>query len=398
MRAHGLVTRLQPFASTIFAEMTELAARTGAVNLGQGFPDTDGPIGMLEIARSAIAGGHNQYPPGSGIPELRQAVAEQRATRYGVTHDPDTEVLITVGATEAISAALLGLVQPGDEVLLIEPYYDSYAAAVALAGANRRCVPLVAEGNRFALDLDAVAGAITPATRALLLNSPHNPTGTVLHRSELAALAALAVAHDLLVITDEVYEHLVFDTAQHVPIATFPGMAQRTLSVSSAGKTFSVTGWKIGWVCGPANLVAATRAAKQFLTFVGGAPFQPAVAHALSAEHAWVAAHRAALQDKQHRLATGLRAAGFGVRRSEGTYFVCADVRPLGYSDGLRFCRELPSRAGVVAVPVQAFVDDPAPWRHLVRFAFCKRDEVLDEAIARLIAAGFVRSEIFDNH
>ncbi|MGH4010284.1 MAG: aminotransferase class I/II-fold pyridoxal phosphate-dependent enzyme, partial [Pseudonocardiaceae bacterium] len=246
----------------------------------------------------------------------------------------------------------------------------------------------VADGDRFALDLDALAGAITPATRALILNSPHNPTGTVLRRDELGALSALAVEHDLLVIADEVYEHLVFDGAQHLPIATLPGMAQRTLSVSSAGKTFSVTGWKIGWVCGPAQLVAAVRAAKQFLTFVGGAPFQPAVAHALRAEHDWVAAHRAALQDKQQRLATGLAAAGFGVRRCEGTYFVCADIRPLGYSDGLQFCRELPERAGVVAVPVQAFVDDPAPWRHLVRFAFCKRDEVLDEAISRLTSAG----------
>ncbi len=388
MRTHGLVPRLQPFTSTIFAEMTAVAARTGAVNLGQGFPDTDGPAGMLEVARSAIAGGCNQYPPGSGIPELRSAIAEHQAARYGLVHDPDSEVLVTVGATEAISAALLALVQPGDEVLLVEPYYDSYAAAVALAGARRRSVALVADGDRFALDLDALAGAITPATRALILNSPHNPTGTVLRRVELEAFSALAVEHDLLVITDEVYEHLVFDGAQHLPIATLPGMAQRTLSVSSAGKTFSVTGWKIGWVCGPAQLVAAVRAAKQFLTFVGGAPFQPAVAHALRAEHDWVAAHRAALQDKQQRLATGLAAAGFGVRRCEGTYFVCADIRPLGYSDGLQFCRELPERAGVVAVPVQAFVDDPAPWRHLVRFAFCKRDEVLDEAISRLTSAG----------
>jgi N-succinyldiaminopimelate aminotransferase len=388
VRTHGLVPRLQPFTSTIFAEMTTLAVRTGAVNLGQGFPDTDGPAGMLEVARSAIASGHNQYPPGPGIPELRNAVAEQRAACYGLVHDPDTEVLITVGATEAISAALLALVQQGDEVLLIEPYYDSYPAAVALAGATRRCVPLVAEGDRFALDLDALAGAITPATRALLLNSPHNPTGTVLRRDELAALAALAVEHDLLVITDEVYEHLVFDGAQHLPIATFPGMAQRTLSVSSAGKTFSVTGWKIGWVCGPAHLVTAVRAAKQFLTFVGGAPLQPAVAHALRAEHDWVAAHRAALQDKQRRLAAGLRTAGLGVRRTEGTYFICADVRPLGYSDGLEYCRDLPARTGVVAIPVQVFVDAPAPWRHLVRFAFCKRDEVLDEAIARLASAG----------
>ena len=387
MRPHGLVPRLQPFTSTIFAEMTELAARTGAVNLGQGFPDTEGPAGMLEVARSAIAGGHNQYPPGSGIRELRTAVAEHQAARYHLRYDPDTEMLITVGATEAITAALLALVEQGDEVLLIEPYYDSYPAAVALAGAARRSVPLIPDGDRFALDIDALAAAITPATRVLVLNSPHNPTGTVLHRAELAALAALVVERDLLVITDEVYEHLVFDTAQHLPIATFPGMAQRTLSVSSAGKTFSVTGWKIGWVCGPAHLVTAVRAAKQFLTFVGGAPFQPAVAHALRAEHDWVAAQRAALQSKQHRLAAGLRAAGFGVHRSEGTYFVCADVRPLGYADGLRLCRELPARAGVVAVPVQVFVDDPRSWRHLVRFAFCKRVGVIDEAIDRLASA-----------
>jgi N-succinyldiaminopimelate aminotransferase len=383
-RNHGLVPRLQPLRSTIFTEMTALAVRTGAVNLGQGFPDTDGPAGMLEIARSAIASGHNQYPPGAGIPELRRAVAEQRAACYGLLHDPDTDVLVTVGATEAISAALLALVGQGDEVLLIEPYYDSYPAAIALAGATRRCVPLVSDGDRFALDLDAVRRAITPATKALLLNSPHNPTGTVLRCAELAALAVLAVEHDLLVITDEVYEHLVFDGAPHLPIATLPGMAQRTLSVSSAGKTFSVTGWKIGWVCGPAHLVAAVQAVKQFLTFVAGAPLQPAVAHALRAEHGWVAEHRAALQDKQRRLAAGLRAAGFGVLRCEGTYFICADVRPLGYCDGVEFCRELPARTGVVAIPVQVFVDDPAPWRHLVRFAFCKRDEVLDEAIARL--------------
>ena len=387
VRPHGLVPALQPFTSTIFAEMTALAIRTGAVNLGQGFPDTDGPAGMLERARSAIADGVNQYPPGPGIPELRRAVAEHRAVRYGLAFDPDTEVLITVGATEAISAALLALVDRGEEVLLIEPYYDSYAAAVALAGATRRCVPLVADGDRYVLDLDALLAAITPSTRALLLNSPHNPTGTVFTRDELAALAALVVEHDLLVITDEVYEHLVFDGAEHVAIATLPGMAQRTLSVSSAGKTFSVTGWKIGWVCGPAHLVAAVRTVKQFLTFVGGAPFQPAVAHALRAELVWVDKHRVALQDKQHRLAAGLRAAGFGVRRSEGTYFVCADIRPLGYSDGIEFCRALPTRAGVVAVPVQVFVDDPAAWRHVVRFAFCKRDEVLDEAVTRLAAA-----------
>ncbi|MGH3932679.1 MAG: pyridoxal phosphate-dependent aminotransferase [Pseudonocardiaceae bacterium] len=387
MRPHGLVPRLRPFTSTIFAEMTALAVRTGAVNLGQGFPDTDGPAGMLEAAQAAIAGGVNQYPPGPGIPELRTAVAEHRAARYGLVHDPDTEVLVTVGATEAISAALLALVDSGEQVLLVEPYYDSYAAAVAMAGATRRSVPLVVDGDRFALDLDALAAAITPATRALLVNSPHNPTGTVFTRSELTALAALAVEHDLLVITDEVYEHLVFDGAEHVAIATLPGMAQRTLSVSSAGKTFSVTGWKIGWICGPAQLVAAVRAAKQFLTFVGGAPFQPAVAHGLRTELGWVDKHRQDLQDKQQRLASGLRDAGFGVHRSQGTYFVCADIRALGYRDGIEFCRDLPTAAGVVAVPVQVFTDNPAPWRHLVRFAFCKRTEVLDEAVTRLTSA-----------
>jgi N-succinyldiaminopimelate aminotransferase len=388
VRPDGLVPRLRPFTSTIFAEMTALADRTGAVNLGQGFPDTDGPVGMLEVARSAIAEGVNQYPPNLGILDLRNAVAEHRAACYGLVHDPEFEILVTVGATEAISAALLAVVERGDEVLLIEPYFDSYAAAVAFTGATRRCVALICEQDRFALDLDAVAAAITPATRVLVLNSPHNPTGSVFTRAELAGLAALAIDHDLLVITDEVYEHLVFDGSEHVPIASLPGMAQRTLSVSSAGKTFSVTGWKIGWICGPADLVAAVRVAKQVLTFAAGAPLQPAVAYALRAELGWVDQQRAALQAKQQRLARGLRAAGFGVHRCEGTYFVCADIRPLGYSDGMKFCRDLPMLAGVVAVPVQVFVDTPPAWQHLVRFAFCKRDDVLDEAIARLASVG----------
>ncbi|MGI9062244.1 MAG: pyridoxal phosphate-dependent aminotransferase [Pseudonocardiaceae bacterium] len=388
MRPHGLVPRLEPFTSTIFAEMTALAVRTQAVNLGQGFPDTDGPAVMLDKARDAIANGMNQYPPGTGTPDLRAAVAADRA-RYGLVRDPDTEVLVTVGATEAISAALIALVQPGDEVLLVEPYYDSYPAAVAMAGAARRSVPLARDGDRFGLDVDALGAAITPATRAVLLNSPHNPTGTVFTRAELTALAELAVERDLLVITDEVYEHLRFDGAEHVPIATLPGMAERTLSVSSAAKTFSVTGWKIGWLCGPAALVRAVTTAKQFLTFVGGAPFQPAVAHALRAGLGWVEQHRAALEGKQRRLAAGLRATGFDVRGSQGTYFVCADIRPLAQeignsADGIDFCRALPERAGVVAVPVQVFADDPEPWRTVVRFAFCKRDEVLDEAVARL--------------
>ena len=386
MRTPSLVSRLRPFTSTIFAEMTALAVRTGSVNLGQGFPDTDGPPGMLEAAQKAIASGFNQYPPGPGMLDLRRAISDQRRRAYQIEHAPATDVLVTVGATEAIAATLLALIEPGDEVLLVEPYYDSYAASVAMAGGMRRSVPLRPNPNtgHFELDVDGLRAAITPRTRALLLNTPHNPTGTVFTDAELDAVAALAVEHDLLVITDEVYEQLLFDGLAHRPIATLPGMASRTLSISSAGKTFSVTGWKIGWVCGPAELVSAVRAAKQFITFVGGAPFQPAVAHALNHEQEWVTQLRDSLQNKRDRLTEGLVDAGFDVYRSEGTYFVCADVRGLGFDDGIEFCRALPERVGVVAVPVQVFVDDPLPWRHLVRFAFCKRDEVLDEAIARL--------------
>ncbi|MFT7836238.1 pyridoxal phosphate-dependent aminotransferase [Saccharothrix sp. BKS2] len=389
MRVPALVPRLRPFTSTIFAEMTALANRTGAVNLGQGFPDTDGPAGMLRVAKDAIDGGLNQYPPGPGTPELRQAISEHRA-RYGTHHDADTGVLVTVGATEAVAAALLALVEPGDEVVLIEPYYDSYAASVALAGATRRTVGLVEEPGtgRLGLDVAALAAAFGPRTRAVLVNSPHNPTGTVFTRDELAAVARLCVEHDVVAITDEVYEHLVFDGREHVPLATLPGMAERTLTVSGAGKSFNCTGWKIGWACGAPELVGAVRAAKQFLTFVGGAPFQPAVAHALRHELDWVERLRASLQDKRSRLAAGLTDAGFAVRPSEGTYFITADVRPLGFTDGEQLCRELPERIGVAGVPVQVFTDHPDEWRHLVRFAFCKRDEVLDEAITRLRRLG----------
>ncbi|MGW4207126.1 pyridoxal phosphate-dependent aminotransferase [Lentzea sp. NPDC004789] len=384
MRVPALVPRLQPFTSTIFAEMTALAVQHDAVNLGQGFPDTDGPESMLEAARSAISAGVNQYPPGPGMPVLRAAVAAHRS-RYGLSYDPDSEVLVTVGATEAIAASLLALVEPGDEVILIEPYYDSYAASVAMAGATRVTVGLREdESGRLALDVDALRAAVTPRTRAVLVNSPHNPTGTVFRLEELQAIAALCVEHDLLAITDEVYEHLVFDGLTHIPLASLPGMAARTLSISGAGKTFNCTGWKIGWACGPAELVSAVRAAKQFMTFVGGAPFQPAVAHALTAELDWVTSLRDSLASKRARLAEGLRAAGFEVRSSEGTYFICADVRPLGYTDGLALCRELPAKIGVAAVPVQVFTDHPADWQHLIRFAFCKQDAVIDEAVERL--------------
>jgi N-succinyldiaminopimelate aminotransferase len=318
------------------------------------------------------------------MPVLRRAIAADRGRRYGTHYDPDTEVLVTVGATEAISAAVLGLVEPGSEVVLIEPYYDSYPAAVALAGAHRRTARLVPDGDRFVLDHDSLRAAITPATRMLILNSPHNPTGTVLDRADLAALAEIACAHDLLVLTDEVYEHLVYDDAEHLSIAGFPGMADRTLVVSSAAKTFSVTGWKIGWICGAAPLIDAVLAAKQFLTFVGGGPFQPAVAHALTRELDWVARLRTRLSEQRLRLSSALAETGFRVHPSAGSYFVCADIRPTGEDDGIRFCRELPARLGVAAVPVSVFTDDPAAWRHLVRFTFCKRSETLDEGVRRL--------------
>ncbi|MGG7101175.1 pyridoxal phosphate-dependent aminotransferase [Rhodococcus sp. 24CO] len=378
------VSRLQPFASTIFAEMTALATLHNAVNLGQGFPDTDGPAAMLDVARQAIADGVNQYPPGPGMPVLRQAVAADRMARYGLEFDPDSEVLVTVGATEAISAAILGLVEPGEEVVLIEPYYDSYAASVALAGAIRRTVPLVASGDKFVVDLDAVKAAITPKTKMLVVNSPHNPTGTVFTDAELRALAEIACERDLIVLSDEVYEHLVFDGLTHTPMASLPGMRERTVTVSSAAKTFNVTGWKTGWAIGPRELVDGVRAAKQFMSFVAGAPFQPAVAYALINEQPWVADLRSSLQSKRDVLADALTDAGMHVNSGGGTYFLLADIRPLGESDAGDFCRALPERIGVAAVPVDVFADNRDNWKHLVRFAFCKQDHVLAEAARRL--------------
>lgn len=384
------VTRLQPYATTVFAEMSALAARIGAVNLGQGFPDEDGPPHMLKAAQDAIAAGVNQYPPGLGIAPLRQAIAAQRHRHFGVVYDPDTEVLVTVGATEAIASAVLGLVEPGSEVLLIEPFYDSYSPVVAMAGAHRVAVPLVADGRGFALDVDALRRAITPRTRALIVNSPHNPTGAVLSHSELHAIAEFAVAADLLVITDEVYEHLVYDDLTHLPLAGFDGMAERTVTISSAAKMFNCTGWKIGWACGPADLIAGVRAAKQYLSYVGGAPFQPAVALALDTEDDWVRALRDSLQARRDRLASGLRKVGFEVHDSFGTYFLCADPRPLGYDDSSAFCAALPEKVGVAAIPMSAFCDPAAEhadvWNHLVRFTFCKREDTLDEAVSRLEA------------
>ncbi|AZM89873.1 MULTISPECIES: pyridoxal phosphate-dependent aminotransferase [unclassified Streptomyces] len=373
---------LAAFGTTIFAEMSALAAATGSINLGQGFPDTDGPAEIAEAAVRAIRDGRgNQYPPGPGIPELRTAVTAHQQRFYGLSYDPDTEVLVTAGATEAIAASLLALLEPGDEVIALEPFYDSYAACIAMAGAVR--VPLTLRAPHFRPDLDALRDAVTPRTRLLLLNTPHNPTGTVLTREELAVIAEIAVERDLLVVTDEVYEHLVFEGA-HVPLASLPGMRERTVTISSAGKTFSFTGWKVGWITAPPALVSAVRSAKQFLTYVSSGPFQYAVAEALALPDSYYDGFRADLAAKRDLLSDGLAAAGFEVFRPQGTYFITTDVSPLGEKDGLAFCRALPGRCGVVAIPNQVFYDDKSAGATQVRWAFCKRTDVLQEAVERL--------------
>jgi N-succinyldiaminopimelate aminotransferase len=376
---------MQGFGTTVFAEMSALAQATGSVNLGQGFPDTDGPVAMLEEHARGLRSGLNQYPPGPGVPVLREAVARHQR-RYGIELDPATQVLVTVGATEAVAAAVLALVGPGDEVLVVEPYYDSYAASVALAGGVRRAVPLRRSGGRFALDASDLRTTVTPRTRLLLLNTPHNPTGAVLTEAELREVASVCVEHDLLVVSDEVYEHLLFDGRTHVPVATLPGMADRTVTVSSAGKTFSATGWKTGWVTGTPELVRAVQTVKQFLTFTAHGAAQHAVALALDTELGWVAELAASLQRKRDLLSEGLRSAGLEVLASEGTYFVQVDVAALGWSSGGAFARALPERAGVVGIPTEVFCDSDL-GRTLVRFAFCKQDAVLEEAVARLSRA-----------
>jgi N-succinyldiaminopimelate aminotransferase len=382
-----LVERMRPFGTTIFAEMSALAAATGAVNLGQGFPDTDGPPAMLDAAVEAIRAGRNQYPPGPGIPELRRAVAEHQRRFWALDYDPDGEVLITAGATEAIAAALLALCEPGDEVVCFEPYYDSYAACIALAGAVRRPVTLrPGADGRYGFDPEELAAAFSARTRLVLLNTPHNPTGKVFTRDELELVAQLCQRYGVWAVTDEVYEHLVFTdaAAPHIPLAGLDGMRSRTLRISSAAKTFSCTGWKVGWLSGPRPLVSAALRVKQFLTFVNGAPFQPAVTVALGLSDAYFDDLRDSMQERRDQLCQGLGSAGFRVLPPEGTYFVTADITPLGGTDGIWFCRQLPHRCGVVAVPTQVFYDHPEAGQHLVRFAVCKRPEVIGEAVHRL--------------
>lgn len=381
-----LTSRLRGFGSTIFAEMTALATEKGAINLGQGFPDYDGPCAVLDAAVDAIRSGQNQYPPGPGIADLRSAISEHQRRFHGLSYQPDGEVLVTAGATEALAGALLGILEAGDEVVLLEPMYDSYQACIALAGAVTR--PVTLRPPSYRLDVDALKAAIGPRTRMILLNTPHNPTGAVLGIDELRAVAELAIEHDLIVVSDEVYEHLVYDDARHVSIASLPGMRERTLVISSGGKTFNTTGWKVGWICGPANLVAAARAAKQFLTYVSSGPFQPAIAVGLRLPDSYFIELAADLSRKRDRLLSGLRAAGFEAYTPSGTYFITVDIRSMRPDgDGYAFCRELPDRCGVVGIPNVVFYDrtHEHEGRHLVRFAFCKREEVIDEAVARLM-------------
>ncbi len=401
MSPQPLVPRMRGFGTTIFDEMSKLARDNDAVNLGQGFPDTSPPAAVLRAAQQAMDAGENQYPPGPGIPSLRRAVAEHQQRFHGLGYDPDTEVTVTFGATEALASSILALCDAGDEVLVLEPAYDSYPAVIALAGAVERRVPLEppamgetptpATGTAtptpaspgWRLDVDRLAAAVGPRTRVLVLNSPHNPTGTVLDADTLQAVAEVCVEHDLTVITDEVYEHLVYDGV-HTPIATFPGMRERTVTISSAGKTFSCTGWKVGWACAPGELTTALRTTKQFLSYAGGAPLQHGIATALGLGDDVYAEVADVHRQRRDLLVDGLAGVGLPVTRSAATYFVTADVTPLGFDDGEAFCRWAPEGIGVAAVPVSAFVRDAEAVRSLVRFAVCKRDEVLREGVRRL--------------
>lgn len=376
-----LTTRLQGFGTTIFAEMTALANEHGAVNLGQGFPDFEGPASIREVAARAIGSAKNQYTRSAGVPELVQAIAAHQKRFYDLDYDPMSEVTVCHGATEVIASTLLALLEVGDEVVMFEPFYDSYRAMVSLAGGLVKAVTLRSPSFRY--DPEALREAIGPRTKALVLNSPHNPTGKVFSRAELEEIAALCIEHDLVVITDEVYEHLVFE-GEHIPMATLPGMRERTITISSTGKTFSYTGWKVGWACAPPALSTALRTAHQFITFCGAPPYQLGMAHALSLPDTYYEEFTAAYRARRDRLCEGLAKVGFGVHVPAGTYFVCVDIRPLGFTDDMELCRRLPQAVGVAAIPNSAFYDDKDAGRHLVRFAFCKSDAVLDAGIERL--------------
>lgn len=374
---------MREHATSVFAEMSDLARRTESINLGQGFPDTDGPAEIADVARACIAEGRgNQYPPAPGIPELRQAISAHSQRFYGLSVNPDTDVIVTTGASEAIQSALLAFVERGDEVVMFEPWFDIYAAGISLANGVRIGVPLA--GPNLRPDLDALRAAISPRTKVLLINSPHNPTGVVFTRAELEAIASIAIENNLIVISDEAYEHLWFDDHRHIPIATLPGMWDRTVTIGSGGKTFSFTGWKVGWASGPVHLISAVKVVRQHLSFVSGGPFQYAIAHGLGMPDQYFTEFRHDLSAKRDLLTAGLSGLGLGVLPSQGTYFLTTDVRSLGYDDGLTFCRDIAERARVVAIPHQLLCDDVVTAAPYVRWAFCKRREVLDEALQRL--------------
>ncbi len=376
-----LVARMQGHRLSIFGEMSALAVETGAINLGQGFPDTDGPVEVTEAAIQAIRDGFNQYPPDRGIPELRQAVADHQARFYDQQVDPD-DVVVATGASEALGATVMALVEPGQEVIVFEPYFDLYAAVIELAGGVRRAVTLRTPDYSF--DPAELEASINASTRMIMVNTPHNPTGKVFSNAELGEIARLAIAHDLLVVTDEVYEHMTYDGAHHVPLATLPGMAERTVTISSGGKSFGLTGWKVGWAHAPTELIGAVHTVKQHLSFTSGAPFQRAMVTALNLSDGFFTGLADDLRARRDLIVDGLSSVGFTVYPASGTYYVTADVGPLGYEDGMDFCRDLPGRCGVVAVPTRVFYDDEEAGRSIVRFAYCKRTEVLHEAIERL--------------
>ncbi len=384
----ALVSRMQPYATSIFAEMSILAAETGAINLGQGFPDTDGPEEMKEAARAAITEGRgNQYPPVHGLPELRLAIAEHQQRFYGLTVDPMTDVVVTTGATEAIQSVILAFCERDDEVVVFEPWFDIYATGIALAGATRVSVPL--RPPAFRPDIDALGDAITDRTRLLIVNSPHNPTGVVFTREELQGIADIAIERDLIVLSDEVYEHLWYDGHPHIPIATLPGMAERTITLGSAGKSFSFTGWKVGWATGPTALIQAVRSIRQHLSFVSGGPFQHAIAHGLRMSDSYYEDFRHGLQAQRDLFTSGVRELGFTATESQGTYFLTTDLGPMtDYPDALSAARDLPRRAGVVAIPQQALCDHAGVGDQALRWAYCKRPQVLMEALDRLATLG----------
>ena len=381
-----LSKRASDFGTTIFTEMSALATKTGAINLGQGFPDHDGPLEVAEAAIAAIQSGRNQYPPGRGFPEFCEAVASHQRHWYGLELNPATDVVATTGASEALFASVFATVNPGDEVVVFAPYFDIYVPAIRWAGATHRTVTLTAPD--FRITADAIRAAVTDRTRAIIFNSPHNPTGRVFDSSELQAIADVAIEQDLVVISDEVYEHLVFDNARHTPIATLPGMFERTITISSMGKSFAFTGWKVGWASGPEPLMSGLLGIKQFVTFASGAPLQLGAAAALALPDSYFSDYAAWLQARRNQLVAGLDAAGFGLVQPQGTYFVTTDVRPLGFNDGLDFCQKLPELAGLVAIPLETLYDrkpgEESAGKALVRWAFCKQESVLTEAVERL--------------